>query len=158
LRRASGSALPLPGSTLLSIDRITGYWPLGGRAGLGRLRAESDVQPDAWFFRAHFFQDPVQPGSIGLEAMLQALSVLWVLHGGNGSSRSGVRSFGPYPAGERAVWKYRGQVRPGARKVEIIVDALEDRGHGLVGEAWLWVDGMRIYHAPRLCVGPGRGT
>jgi 3-hydroxymyristoyl/3-hydroxydecanoyl-(acyl carrier protein) dehydratase len=25
------------------------------------------------FFAAHFFQDPVQPGSLGLEAMLDAL-------------------------------------------------------------------------------------
>jgi 3-hydroxymyristoyl/3-hydroxydecanoyl-(acyl carrier protein) dehydratase len=51
----------LAGPMLLMIDRITGYWPTGGPAGLGRLRAEMDVDPGAWFFKAHFFQDPVSP-------------------------------------------------------------------------------------------------
>ena len=31
------------------------------------------VDPDEWFFKAHFFQDPVWPGSLGLEAFLQLL-------------------------------------------------------------------------------------
>ena len=53
------------------IDRVN-FWPGGGEAGLGRLVAEYDVHPEAWFFKAHFFQDPVQPGSLGLEAMQQA--------------------------------------------------------------------------------------
>ena len=65
----SGS-LRLPGRRLLMLDRIDGYWPEGGRAGLGRLRAVKDVDPGEWFFKAHFFQDPVQPGSLGLEAMV----------------------------------------------------------------------------------------
>ena len=32
------------------IDRVTGYWPEGGAAGLGRVRAEKDVKPGEWFF------------------------------------------------------------------------------------------------------------
>ncbi|MDY6811432.1 MAG: hypothetical protein SW127_20885, partial [Actinomycetota bacterium] len=44
------------------LDRVN-FWPGGGEAGLGRLVAEYDVTPEAWFFKAHFFQDPVQPGS-----------------------------------------------------------------------------------------------
>lgn len=55
----------LAGPMLMMIDRITGYWPDAGPAGLGRLRAEKDVDPGAWFFKAHFFQDPVMPGSPG---------------------------------------------------------------------------------------------
>ena len=53
------------------IDRVN-FWPGGGAGGLGRLVAEADVDPEAWFFKAHFFQDPVQPGSLGLEAIQQA--------------------------------------------------------------------------------------
>jgi 3-hydroxymyristoyl/3-hydroxydecanoyl-(acyl carrier protein) dehydratase len=53
------------------IDRITGYWPEGGNSGLGTLRAEKDVKADEWFFKAHFYQDPVQPGSLGIEALIQ---------------------------------------------------------------------------------------
>ncbi len=45
------------------LDRVN-FWPDGGEAGLGRLVAEYDVDPEAWFFKAHFFQDPVQPGSL----------------------------------------------------------------------------------------------
>jgi 3-hydroxymyristoyl/3-hydroxydecanoyl-(acyl carrier protein) dehydratase len=29
------------------------------------------VDPSFWFFKAHFFQDPVWPGSLGLESFLQ---------------------------------------------------------------------------------------
>ena len=37
------------------------------------MRAEKAIVADQWFFKAHFYQDPVQPGSLGLEALLQAL-------------------------------------------------------------------------------------
>jgi 3-hydroxymyristoyl/3-hydroxydecanoyl-(acyl carrier protein) dehydratase len=37
--------------------------------GLGWLRAEKDVDAGDWYFKAHFFQDPVQPGSLGVQAM-----------------------------------------------------------------------------------------
>ncbi len=67
----------LAGPMLIMLDRVTGYWPDGGRAGLGWLRAEKDIDPGEWFFKAHFFQDPVQPGSLGVEAMCQLLQ--WYL-------------------------------------------------------------------------------
>ena len=31
------------------------------------------VDPEFWFFKAHFYQDPVWPGSLGLESFLQLL-------------------------------------------------------------------------------------
>src|SRR6185503_6916334 len=65
--------LRLPGEMLLMLDRVTGFWPTGGAKGLGRLRSEKDVDPSEWFFKAHFFGDPVQPGSLGLEALIQLL-------------------------------------------------------------------------------------
>ena len=55
------------------IDRVTGRWPTDGAAGLGRWRAVKDVDPDEWYFKAHFYRDPVQPGSLGIEMMLQLL-------------------------------------------------------------------------------------
>ena len=39
----------------------------GGPQGLGFLRGTTPVNPEAWFFKAHFYQDPVWPGSLGLE-------------------------------------------------------------------------------------------
>ncbi|MCD6586719.1 MAG: hypothetical protein J7K96_13255, partial [Desulfobacteraceae bacterium] len=58
----------LPKPMLLMIDRVTGFWPEDGKKGLGRLRAEKTVDMSEWFFKAHFFHDPVQPGSLGVEA------------------------------------------------------------------------------------------
>ena len=55
--------------------------PEGGEAGLGQIRATKEVDPAEWFFKAHFYQDPVQPGSLGIEAMLQALQALMLLQG-----------------------------------------------------------------------------
>src|SRR5207253_6787657 len=41
--------------------------------GLGLAVGRIAVDPDFWFFRAHFHQDPVWPGSLGLESFLQLL-------------------------------------------------------------------------------------
>ena len=55
--------------------------PAGGDKGLGFVHGEKDVDPSEWFFKAHFFQDPVQPGSIGIESLLQLLQRLLVEKG-----------------------------------------------------------------------------
>ncbi|MEB3222562.1 MAG: beta-ketoacyl synthase N-terminal-like domain-containing protein [Candidatus Sericytochromatia bacterium] len=139
-------------SRLRLLDRVTGWWPDGGKAGLGRARAEKDVDPGHWYFQAHFFQDPVQPGSLGIEAMLQLLQMAMVEKG----LAAGIRNprFEPVATGVPMTWKYRGQVVPSARVVvveveltDVVVDA---HGARAVAEAWLWVDGMRIYGATGL--------
>ena len=63
--------LPFPEKQLRMIDRIELFVPDGGPAGLGYLRGIKQVDPEEWFFRAHFYQDPVTPGSLGLESLLQ---------------------------------------------------------------------------------------
>jgi acyl transferase domain-containing protein/3-hydroxymyristoyl/3-hydroxydecanoyl-(acyl carrier protein) dehydratase len=137
----------LAGPMLLMLDRITGYWPGGGAAGLGRLRAEKDVDPGEWFFRAHFFQDPVQPGSLGVEAMGQLLQ--WYLI--EREMTAGLRNprFEPVLPGQPVTWKYRGQVVPASDRItiemEITAQGSDDRGRYAIGTGWLWVDGLRIY-------------
>ena len=137
---------------LLMLDRVTGWWPEGGKAGLGELRGVKDVDPSEWFFKAHFYQDPVQPGSLGIEAMLQLLQIYMLkrgLHEGVEDPR-----FEPIRTGEPMTWKYRGQVVP---KNELISSTLEitevgtdELGPYAVCEASLWVDGKRIYEARNL--------
>jgi acyl transferase domain-containing protein/3-hydroxymyristoyl/3-hydroxydecanoyl-(acyl carrier protein) dehydratase/1-acyl-sn-glycerol-3-phosphate acyltransferase len=122
------------------IDRVTGYWPRGGRAGLGRLRAEKDIRPSDWFFKAHFFQDPVQPGSLGLEALLQLLELHMRARG----------LVGPFVPTGAATWKYRGQVLPTSRLVTLTLDVIAEGPDHAVADASLWCDGVRIYHAPSL--------
>ena len=143
----------LPGKMLLMIDRISGYWPEGGQAGLGRLRADKRVDVGEWFFKAHFFQDPVWPGSLGLEAMLQTLQ-FYMIHQGLGHGVENA-SFEPIALEQSFTWKYRGQVAPHRELVTIDVEIL-DRGTDeqgrpyVLAESSLWVDGLRIYHTPNL--------
>jgi 3-hydroxymyristoyl/3-hydroxydecanoyl-(acyl carrier protein) dehydratase len=138
---------PSPGPMLSMLDRITGYWPAGGSAGLGRLRAETDVDPGAWFFRAHFFQDPVMPGSLGVEAMCQLLR-WYMLDRGIGTNDAAAR-FEPIALDERLTWTYRGQIVPGDRLITVELDVLEIRDTTVFATAWLWIDGRRIYRLER---------
>ena len=150
--RAGGPGAPpeLASGRLRMIDRVLGLWPEGGRAGLGRIVAERDVAPGDWYFRAHFMTDPVQPGSLGLEAMVQALEALALATG-----RGGVR-FQALAVGVPITWKYRGQVLPENQAITVEVEVTEIRhtasGPVVVAEGSLRVDGMRIYHASGLSV------
>ncbi|HEX7596837.1 MAG TPA: beta-ketoacyl synthase, partial [Polyangia bacterium] len=150
-RYCEGS-LRLPGPTLLMLDRVTAYDPRGGRAGLGCLRGEKDVNPAEWFFKAHFFQDPVQPGSLGLDAMLQLLQ-FHMLHAGLGEGIAAPR-FAPIETGRALTWKYRGQVVPKNHRIGVTMEITEqgrdEAGAFAVAEASLWVDGKRIYQATGL--------
>ncbi len=134
--------LRMPAENLLMLDRITGLDPDPGH---GWVRAEKDVRPSDWFFKAHFYQDPVQPGSLGLEAIVQALE-FYVIH-------CGLAAGIPSPAfvldGAMA-WKYRGQVLPPNRRIaiEVRLKSVARTGGSVAvrAEGWLWVDGTRIYH------------
>ncbi|MCB9117196.1 MAG: beta-ketoacyl synthase [Caldilineaceae bacterium] len=140
----------LPGPMLLLLDRISGYWPDGGEQGLGRVRAEIDVNPQDWFFKCHFMGDSVQPGSLGLEAMIQTLQ-FFMLEEGRGARGEFVRPrFEPIQIGEAMTWKYRGQVLPSATRVTVDLEIVEKGDDYAVANASLWVDGLRIYEASRL--------
>lgn len=142
----------MPGPMLLMIDAITGYWPAGGVAGIGRVCAEKSVDSRDWFFKAHFFQDPVMPGSLGVEGVAQV--VQWfMLERGLGAGLANPR-FEAVALDRPLCWKYRGQVVPTDATVTIEVDilAVEDdcpTARTVLAEAWLWVDGRRIYQVPR---------
>lgn len=146
---ALGSDRPAPaGPMLRMLDRVTGYWPDGGPHGQGRLRAEKLIDPGAWYFGAHFFQDPVQPGSLGIEAMSQLLR-FHIEERCAETLPEGTR-FEPILTGRETTWKYRGQVVPTDRLLTVEMDVLSftrDPGSTTaVAEAWLWIDGRRIYH------------
>ncbi|WP_437279842.1 beta-ketoacyl synthase N-terminal-like domain-containing protein [Sorangium sp. So ce375] len=147
--RYCGDKLGLARPSLLMIDRVDGLWETGGRKGLGRLRARRDVHASEWFFKAHFLSDPVQPGSLGIEAMLQTIQ-FWMLHH---DLHAGLRDprFEPVMTGHEHSWRYRGQVLPTSRRVTVDTDILEvgrdDRGPYVIAESYLWVDGLRIYGA-----------
>ncbi|RDG37826.1 hypothetical protein DVH02_12470 [Streptomyces corynorhini] len=150
--RYCAGRLRLPGPMLLMLDRITGSWPDGGRAGLGRLRSEKDVVPGEWFFRAHFFQDPVQPGSLGLEAMCQLLQY-HLLERGAADALPHPR-FEPVLPGRETAWTYRGQITPANRLIRVDMDIVESgtdaRGPYAIADATLWGDDTCIYRVSGL--------
>ncbi|MGE4632333.1 MAG: beta-ketoacyl synthase N-terminal-like domain-containing protein [Planctomycetota bacterium] len=125
------------------VEDVEIYVPQGGVAGLGFIQGGIDVDPEAWFFDAHFQGDPVWPGSLGLESMLQLMRVvaddLWT-----GDGPWIPRTMAP---GMPHRWCYRGQVIPGRNRisVEATVKSVDiDRGI-LVADGMLSVDGLPIY-------------
>lgn len=141
--------LRLPEPTLLMLDRITGFWHDGGEKNLGRMRAEKIVNPNEWFFKAHFFQDPVQPGSLGIEAMIQLLQ-FYMLHQNMHKDILNPQ-FEPLALDCPLTWKYRGQVIPTNKIINTVIDITSseknERGALTIANASLWVDGKRIYEA-----------
>ncbi len=112
-----------------------------------------EVDPDAWFFKAHFLHDPVWPGSLGLESLLQLLKIV-------AASRWGVnpRSVFESPGLEQAHgWTYRGQILPANRRVTVQAEikACDDRRRQIVADGYLDADGRTIYQmkdfSVRLC-------
>jgi 3-hydroxymyristoyl/3-hydroxydecanoyl-(acyl carrier protein) dehydratase len=129
------------------IDGVTGYWPAGGRAQLGRARGRQTIDPNAWYFKAHFFEDPVQAGSLGLEALFNLLKAAVKLKGLH--RRVPDPCFETPARGRSFAWKYRGQIVPEDAEVvtEIdLVEVIEERDSVLIiAEGSLWVDGLKIY-------------
>jgi 3-hydroxymyristoyl/3-hydroxydecanoyl-(acyl carrier protein) dehydratase len=136
----------MPARALRMVDRIDGLLADGGPFGLGYVRGTAAVDPDAWFFKAHFFQDPVWPGSLGLESHLQLLKAYAVRRWGDRLGTS--HRFQPMTTGLRHVWKYRGQILPTNRQVvveAVITERLDGREPQLKANGLLGVDGLYIY-------------
>ena len=133
------------------LDRVK-FWPGAGEAGLGRAVAIYDVHPEAWFFKAHFFQDPVQPGSLGLEAMQQCARAAARLAG----VADGATHFEQVAHDQSFDWSFRGQVTPLAKlarsAVEILSVDTDERGTLVVFNGTFWVDDLCIYETKKMGV------
>ena len=131
---------PFPGGRLRLLDRVTSWIPDGGPKGLGYIRATRRINPDEWFFKAHFHQDPVVPGSLGLESFLQLLKFIASERWGNVRSES-------VTTNERHEWIYRGQVIPADHEVtvEAVVTAVDEARRLIRADGYLSVDGRVIY-------------
>ena len=134
---------PFADDTMRMVDSIEVQVGDGGPDGLGFVRGTIQVDPRMWFFEAHFFEDPVWPGSLGLEAFLQLLKVAasdrWEL---SPDSR-----FATMPRGHRHRWVYRGQVLPTDTlvTVEASIRSFDEDQKTLFADGFLSVDGRVIY-------------
>ena len=137
------SDAPLPTGRLRLLDEIAAWMPDGGPASLGFIRATRRVMADEWFFKAHFYQDPVVPGSLGLESFLQLLKFVAMERW---RAAPGAR-IEAVACGERHEWTYRGQVIPADHEVtvEAVVTTVDEAQHLLRADGFLIVDGRVIY-------------
>jgi 3-hydroxymyristoyl/3-hydroxydecanoyl-(acyl carrier protein) dehydratase len=158
LMDGGGPFAALPGMAsgkMRMLDEVTGFWPEGGDSGQGRIRTAQAVRPDAWYFKAHFFEDPVQPGSLGLEALVQSARALVALQGWAEGLEVPVWE---HPIVDHPLeWRYRGQVVPLRKQVVTEVEALDVEiveGESVTVRVFgtQWVDGLRIYEVPSFAV------
>jgi acyl transferase domain-containing protein/3-hydroxymyristoyl/3-hydroxydecanoyl-(acyl carrier protein) dehydratase len=147
---------PFPDSRLRMVDRIDLNLSNGGPKGLGLIQGSKNVDPGEWFFKAHFFQDPVWPGSLGLESLVQLLKVV-------AAERWGVDPatvFQTLVLGKEHAWLYRGQVLPSNRRVSIQaeVTALDNAARRIEANGFLSADGRIIYSMSNFSVGLSTGN
>ncbi len=136
--------LPLP--DMLMTDRVTLISREGGKYGKGQIDAELDINPDLWFFKCHFKDDPVMPGCLGLDAMWQLVGFYLVWLGLPGRGRA---------LGCGKV-KFTGQVLPTAKLVTFHLDFKRVITRKLalaIADGTMSVDGREIYTAEDLRVG-----
>jgi len=134
---------PFPETKMRMIDQVTLFAPLGGPKGLGFIRGSKRVDPEEWFFQAHFHQDPVCPGSLGLESFLQLLKMVAARRfGANETSR-----FETVVLGRKHSWNYRGQIIPSNTEVtvEAVVTEIDEEERLIKADGYLIIDGRVIY-------------
>ncbi len=136
----------MPTRAFRMVDQVDLWIPDGGPQGLGFIRGSKSVRPEEWFFQAHFYQDPVCPGSLGLESLLQLLKVValhrWGGHASETHRFEPIRLFAPH------TWIYRGQIIPANLRVEVDASITRiDDGPvpTIVADGFLRVDGKYIY-------------
>ena len=134
---------PFPDDRWRMIDRVEELVMDGGPHGLGYVRGTLQVDPSAWFFEAHFYQDPVVPGSLGLESLQQLLKVVarerWNL--------GPAAQFESVGLNDLHRWTYRGQILPTDSRVttRVVVTAVDDAQRLIKADGFLDVDGRVIY-------------
>jgi len=149
---------PFPEQRFRMVDQIDLLVRDGGADRLGWVKGSITVDPSTWFFEAHFYQDPVWPGSLGLEAFIQLLKVYavdrWDLGESTefstmvgGQMAGGKLAAGELAGGDRHRWTYRGQIVPGCERVEVFasITYVDDIHRRVRADGFLTVDGRTIY-------------
>jgi len=134
---------PFPDRRWQMVERIDSLVEHGGPHGLGVISGSAQVDAAAWFFQAHFLGDPVWPGSLGLESLLQLLKVVAIERWGCGEDAT----FDSPGLAHPHTWVYRGQVLSSSRQVttQAVITARDDERRWLKADGYLLVDGKVIY-------------
>jgi acyl transferase domain-containing protein/3-hydroxymyristoyl/3-hydroxydecanoyl-(acyl carrier protein) dehydratase len=131
-----------PGSMLRMVDTIR-FASQSGPNSFGIYEGTLQVDPELWFFKAHFFQDPVCPGSLGLESAMQLLRFAAI----DRWNPSQVVDYQAVALNKRHSWSYRGQVVPSNHEVRVQVwpTNWDDDLKIVTADGLLFVDERPIY-------------
>jgi 3-hydroxymyristoyl/3-hydroxydecanoyl-(acyl carrier protein) dehydratase len=121
----------------------------GGLYSNGYIFASRQNSPGDWFHKNHFFQDPVMPGSLGVEAIIQAFK--FAVHLITKSTKPVTLA-----VGTEFTWKYRGQVLQNHKRMQLDIHIQNQQINNgktvFTGNANLWADDIRIYEIQNLAV------
>jgi PfaB family protein len=125
----------------------------GGNFGKGYVYANKAVKTYDWFFTCHFYQDPVMPGSLGVEAIFQAIQT-YCIQQKLGASFKNPRF--QQLENHKTNWKYRGQILLHVKEMqlEVHIKSIEIIDNQLIvkAEAFLWNEKIRIYHITNIAL------
>lgn len=135
---------------LLMLDRITCLDLHGGNKGLGSVIAEKSIKADDWFFKAHFFNDPVMPTSLCLESGIQMLRVLCI-ESGYGQAADAAE-WEVVSLGRECQWHCRGQITPETKMLSfsLSVEELQIEPEQLLitASVSIWADEYKVCEIP----------
>jgi 3-hydroxymyristoyl/3-hydroxydecanoyl-(acyl carrier protein) dehydratase len=121
----------------------------GGDHQEGYVYANRLNSPQDWFYACHFHEDPVMPGSLGIEAMLQAMKVFI-------QQQSTARLSAVPVRGQKMSWSYRGQVLQHHQQMQVEVHFHKTQRVGnrqlFTGDASLWAENTRIYELRNMTI------
>ncbi|WP_283106891.1 hotdog fold thioesterase [Shewanella surugensis] len=141
----------LAGGQLNFIDKVD-IVETGGSHHLGYLFAERTIDPSDWFFQFHFHQDPVMPGSLGVQAIIELMQTYAI------NQDLGKDFINPqFEQIQSAIkWKYRGQINPLNKQMSLDVHITDIQKTAnkiiIIGNANLSKDGLRIYEVTDIAI------
>ncbi|OQW99070.1 MAG: hypothetical protein BWK74_03020, partial [Desulfobacteraceae bacterium A6] len=135
--------MAMPSKALRMIDSV-GYAPNGGPLGLGYIHGTKIIDPSEWFFDAHFYQDPVCPGSLGIESFLQTIKFIAMKRWEHLTKSHRFALLTEIPHN----WLYRGQILRENKKAEVetyVTEIGNEPFPYIKADGYLKVDGLYIY-------------
>jgi len=143
--KLTGKNSGMPSKALRMIDHIESLDPDAGLYKKGYIKAIKKVDPKEWFFDAHFYQDPVCPGSLGVESFLQLLR-FFLLKKYDIPADEYSAQMTPDHTHE---WIYRGQIIPTNKTIEVHAHIKETSNaadqYTIIADGCLTVDNICIY-------------
>lgn len=143
---------PDPGPTHPRLPGIDSLWisPRGGLYSNGAVYFTHELSAENWFYQAHFYQDPVMPGSLGVETITRGLMAAAPTWGIPSDLHWRIKP------GVKMVWKYRGQITPDVSQIRIEIHpesiTRTSSGWEICADGFLWKGSIKIYQIENLAL------